>query len=140
MLIEEIKNIKGEKSELRRFGLTVGIILGLFGGLFFWHGKNYYQYFLILSFLLIFLGISIPQLLKPIQKVWMTIAVTIGWFMTRVILGILFYLGLTTIRILALLFGKRFLDIKFIKDNNINSYWLPKEGKPYNKNDYEKRF
>jgi len=140
MLKEEIKNIKSGKAELRKFGITIGIAVGMLGGLLFWKQKDYYYYFLIVSFVLIFLGISIPLSLKPLQKVWMTIAVIMGWFMTRVILSVLFYFGLTTIRIISLLFSKRFLDIKFDKDNNIESYWIPVERRAFNKNNYEKQF
>ena len=140
MLKEEIKNIKSGKSDLMKFGITVGIVLGMFGGLLFWKHKDYYHYFLIISFILILLGISLPSLLKPLQKAWMTIAVVIGWFMTRVILSILFYLVVTPIRILSRLFGNSFLDIKFNKDKSQKSYWVLKEKLQSEKNNYERQF
>ncbi|GAG32448.1 unnamed protein product, partial [marine sediment metagenome] len=49
MIIEEIKNIKSGRRELRQFGITVSIVLALLGGLFLWHKKDYYCYFFILS-------------------------------------------------------------------------------------------
>ncbi len=82
MIIEPIKNIKSGRSDLRKFGITVGIVLGLLGGLLFWRGKDSYLYFLMLSATFLLLGLVVPILLKPIHKVWMTLAVLMGWFMT----------------------------------------------------------
>ena len=93
MLIKEIKNIKSGKSELRKFGITIGIILCLLGGLLLWREKDYYFYFLILSTVFIFPGLVLPILLKPVHKAWMTLAVLLGWLMTRAILSVLFFLS-----------------------------------------------
>ncbi len=138
MIIEEIRNIKSGKREVRQFGLTVGIILGLLGGLFFLRQRDYYPYFLILSFMLLFLGLTSPILLKPIQKIWMTLAVSIGWVMTRVILSLLFYLVVTPIGILVKMLGKSLLDTKF--DTNEDSYWIAREPAKFDKRSYENQF
>ena len=42
-----------------------------------------------------FLALVIPSFLKPINKMWMTLAILMGWVMTRITLSILFYLGIT---------------------------------------------
>jgi len=138
MLREEIKNIKSEKSDLRKFGISVGIVLGILGGLLWWRGKDYYVYFLIISATLITFGLVLPGILKPLQKAWMTLAVTLGWFMTRVILSILFYVVFTTIGLISRLSGRQFLDLK--TDNNKTSYWIARKNKPFDKKDYEKQF
>jgi small basic protein len=138
VLREEIKNIKSEKSDLRKFGISVGIVLGILGGLLWWRGKDYYVYFLIISAVLITLGLVLPGLLKPLQKAWMTLAVTLGWFMTRVILSILFYVVFTTIGLISRLSGRQFLDLK--TDNNKPSYWIARKNKPFDKRDYERQF
>lgn len=138
MIFEEIKNIESGKSELRKFGITIGIAFGLLGGLFFWIGKDYYFYFLILFAVLMLSGLLVPIVLKPIQKVWMIFSVILGWFMTRLILSILFYFIVTPIGIISKLLGKDFLDRKFNK--NIDSYWIPRKPKLLNKEDYERQF
>ena len=138
MIIEEIGNIKSGRSDLRKFGLTMGIVLVLLGGLIWWRGKDYYYYFLGIAATFILIGAAIPFLLKPIHKFWMILAVLMSWFMTRVILSVLFYLGLTPIGFLAKLFGKDFLGLKFSK-NTTHSYWIPKE-KVKDRNNYEKQF
>ena len=138
MIVEEIKTIKSSKSDLRKFGITMGIVLILFGGLFLWRDKDYYIYLFIIAAAFIIPGLAIPFVLKPIHKVWMTISIILGWIMTRVILSILFYLVVTPTRCLARLFGKQFLDLKI--DKNVSSYWISKEEQKLNKADYEKQF
>ncbi|MBL7131942.1 MAG: hypothetical protein ISS45_11190 [Candidatus Omnitrophica bacterium] len=137
-MLEEIKNIKSGKRELRQFGITIGIVLGLLGGLFFLRQKDYYSYLLIFCGTFLFLGLVAPTLLKPIQKIWMSLAIVIGWFVTRAILTVLFYLVVTPIGILARLVGKDFLDIKF--DRNTDSYWLAREPAKFDKRSYENQF
>ncbi len=138
MLIEEIKNIKSEKSDLRKFGITVGLVIGILGGLLWWRGKEFYNYFFIISIALIISGLLVPKLLLPIQKTWMTIALVIGWFMTRLILSILFYLVVTPIGLVAKLLGKEFLELKI--DKSRKSYWIYREERPFDKKDYERQF
>lgn len=138
MIIEEIKNIKSGKRELRQFGITIGIILGLLGVWFLWHGKEWYSLLFIVSGVFLFLGIVLPLLLKPIHKLWMSLAVLIGWIMTRVIITILFYLIVTPIGLLARLCGKDFLNTKL--DRNVDSYWLPRKAVKCDKRKYENQF
>ena len=138
MLIDEIKNIKSGKTELRKFGITVGIVLGVLGGLLLWRGREFYSYFLVASAILIVLGLLSPTILLPFQKAWMTIAVVLGWFMTRLILGILFYLVFTPIGLVTRLFNKEFLELKI--DKMRDSYWIYREEKPLDKKRYENQF
>lgn len=137
-LQEEIKNIKSGKKELRQFGTTVGIILALLGGLLLFRGKVYYFYFLFFGVVLLCLGLVAPILLKPVQKIWMTLAVSIGWVMTRAILSLLFYLVVTPIGVLVKMIGKDSLDLKF--DRNVNSYWIAREPAKFDKRSYENQF
>jgi hypothetical protein len=138
MLIEEIKNIKSTKKDLRNFGLAVGAVLLIIGGLLFWKERPSHPYFLGLSAFLIASGLIFPSLLKPFQKAWMTLAVILGWVMTRVILSILFYLVVTPIGVVARLAGTRFLELKW--DKEAKSYWNLREEKETDPKSYEKQF
>ena len=138
MIVEEIRNIKSGTSELRKFGITIGIVLGLLGGLFLWRERDYYSYFFILSIALLFLGMVLPILLKPIYKIWMSFAIIMGLFMTGVILSVLFYTVFTLIGLIARLFGKQFLDLKM--DKSQESYWNLRESKGFKQSEYERQF
>jgi hypothetical protein len=138
MLLEEIKDIKSTKSDLRKFGITVGAVVGLICGLLWYKEKDTYSIFAAISFVLIFSGLVFPVVLKPLQKAWMTLAVILGWFMTRVILSILFYIVFSSIGLISKLFNKQFLDLK--KDKSQQSYWIPRDMKIIDKEKYEKQF
>lgn len=138
MLIDEIKNIKSSKKDLRNFGLTVGLVFIILGGLFFWLEKGSYLYLLLVGAGFILAALFVPKFLTPLQKIWMTAAIIIGWFMTRVILSLLFYLVLTPTNIFSRLFGKRFLDLKI--DKSRKSYWSYREKRKLERNAYEKQY
>jgi membrane-bound ClpP family serine protease len=138
MILEEIKNIKESKKDLRKFGLTVGIVLLAIAGLLLWKGKASYPVFGIIGGLLVIAGLLFPIILRPLNKVWMTLAILMGWVMTRVILTILFFIVLTPLKFLAKLFGKDFLDLKI--DKARDSYWEVREKKEIKPIDYEKQF
>ena len=138
MVIEEINNIKTEKKELRKFGITIGIALCLWGAVFFWRDKDYYSYFFILSAVFLFLGLVLPPLLKPVYKIWIIFARYMNWFITRIILVVLLYFIFTPIGFIAKLFGKDFLDLKFREKSS--TYWILKDKIGREKRDYEKQF
>ena len=138
MLIDEIRNIKESKSDLRKFGLTVGIALTLLGIVLMLLHKSSNLYFLSTGILLVILALIFPKILKPLNKVWMALALIMGWIMTRVILSILFYLALTTISLLAKLFGKKFLDLKM--DRSKETYWIKREIKKVTPAELERQF
>ena len=114
-MLEEIKNIKSEKSDLRKFGITIGVILLIIAGFLFWKEKESFQILLIFAIFFCILGIVIPFILKPIYWVWMIFATILGWIMTRVILSLLFFLIFTSIGLTSRLFGKQFLELSLDK-------------------------
>ena len=138
MLLSEIKNIKSGKAELRKFGITLGIVFGLLGGLFLWRDKPYYFYLFLLSAFFLFFGLMFPIFLKPIHKMWMGLALVLGSVMTRVILSVLFYLVITPLGLISRLSGKDFLDLKFNK--SASSYWIQRKKVIFEKANYEKQF
>lgn len=137
MVIDEIKNIKSGRKQLQEFGITIGMVLALIGAYFFWRGRPAFYWLLISAAIFFFLGLIWPAALKPLQKIWMSLAVVMGFFMTRLILLILFYLIITPIGFFLKVRGKDLLGLKF--DKNAPSYWLPKKGNP-DRTSYEKQF
>jgi hypothetical protein len=138
VLLEEIKNIKSEKSDLRNFGISIGVVLGLIAGALWWREKDSYILFIITSLVFFIAGLFAPIILKPLQKAWMTLAVVLGWVMTRLILSILFYIVFTSIGLIFRLFGKQFLDLRMKR--NEKSYWFYREPVPFDRKNYERQF
>ncbi len=138
MILDEIKEIKESKKDLRKFGLTIGIAFLLLAVLLFITKKNSFPYFGTIGVLLIIIGLAVPGILKPFNKIWMSLSIILGWIMTRVILTILFYFAITPIGLLVKLIRKDFLDLKI--DKSKNSYWQKREKKKFDPVDYERQF
>ncbi|NIN00427.1 MAG: hypothetical protein GTO24_20810 [candidate division Zixibacteria bacterium] len=138
MILDETKNLRCGKGELRKFGITVGIVFGLLGGLLVWGGKNDFYLCFAVSFCLLAAGSFMPLLLKPVYRVWMAFAAIMGWIMTRVVLGMLFYLVLTPIGLAFRLFRRDILSQK--SDRDSQSYWIPRTWKEFDRKKYEYQF
>tara|TARA_B110000495_G_C22891868_1_gene520228 strand:- start:423 stop:836 length:414 start_codon:yes stop_codon:yes gene_type:complete len=137
-MINELKNIKSEKSDLKKFANVIGATILLIAVILFFFDKEVYKIFSITGISLIFLGFIFPVFLKPIYLVWMSFAVFMGWVMTRVILGFLFYFIIFPISLVAKLFGTKFLDLgKNLEDK---SYWNNRDSAIEKNQNYENQF
>ena len=137
MIIDEIKNIKSGTKELKSFGRVVGGVFLALGLTALWLKKPSGPYMTGFGSVLVLLGFVYPWALKPLQKAWMTLAVCMGWVMTRVLLTVFFYAGVTSVALLGRLFGKKFLDLAI---NGRDSYWLARDETNTDLTRYEKQF
>lgn len=138
MIIDEIKNIKQSRKDLRKFGFTIGVVLLIIAGFLIWNQKNSGYYFLAVGVIIFMAGLFIPSILRPLNKAWMTLAILLGWVMTRVILSLLFYLIITPISLIARISGKHFLDFKI--DKSRSSYWEKRNDVASLPENYERQF
>ena len=135
-LLKEINEIPMTKQVLHKFGLTMGAAFGLLGGFLAWRGREAWPYFLGASVFFFVLGLLMPAALKSLQKIWMTLALLMGWVMSRVILTAVFFFVLTPIGLILRLTGKDLLDMRARLKRE--SYWSPHRTRP--KEDYENQF
>ncbi len=137
-LIEEIGQIKESEKDLRKFGLTVGIVLLAVAIFLVVRGSHNWTIWAAIGLILVLLALSAPSVLKPLNKVWMTLSVLLGWVMTRVILVLLFYVALTPTALMAKLFRKDVLERKI--DRSAKSYWQKREPRNADRQSYERQF
>mgnify|MGYP001295417721 CR=1 FL=1 len=137
-MLEEIKLIKTENKDLRSFGITFGIIFLIIAGFLFYIENESFQLFIVISSAFIIFGLLFPITLKPIYISWMSFAIILGWFMTRFILSLLFYLIVTPIGLITRVLGKDFLELK--KEASNGSYWNQRESSLEKNQNYDKQF
>tara|TARA_B100001250_G_C19807560_1_gene794118 strand:- start:65 stop:478 length:414 start_codon:yes stop_codon:yes gene_type:complete len=137
-MYDDLKNIRKDNKSIRDFGILIGIILLIIAGILFYKERASYQLIIFLGITFIGLGLGKPIILKPFYSIWMCVAVVIGWFMTRLILGLLFYSVVSPISLILRLFGKQFLDLKPSLLNR--SYWNYKGNNSISHQNYEKQF
>lgn len=138
MLKDELKLIDKSDEAVKKTGLTIGVVLILVSLLLWYLGKTSFIYFSIIGGLfVIFAFIAIP-ILRPFHKLWMRLALAMGFVMSRVILTLLYYLVLTPIGLLAKIVGKKFMPLGF--DKNAQTYWEKRENAAKQQIDYDRQF
>jgi len=138
MLLQEIRNIKSGKKELRQFGLSVGAVLLIIGGWLLWKQRPAFIYFAALGGFLVGGGLLVPIVLKPLFRVWMTFGVVMGFVMTRIILSILYFGVFTPTALVLKLLRKDLLEERW--DKAAKSYWVKRQSQPYEPGTTERMF
>lgn len=132
-------NSNSTKKDLRQFGITLGIILGVFGGLHFLKSHpSAWKWFCGTGAVSLLLGVVCPGVLGPAFRVFTKVAHAIGWFNTRVILVLVYYLLVTPTGLIMRLFGKDPLDRKI--DRKCQSYWIERKNRAATAQGMEKQF
>ncbi len=123
---DEIKKIKSDKKALREFGFVMAAFFLIIGGIAAFRGKAHYPYLLAAAAAFGAPAVLFPTILLPLQKAWMALSIVIGFFMSRIIMTVLFYAVLTPIGVIMRMSGKDVLGEKISK--GAASYWtvLPK--------------
>jgi len=108
--------------ELRKFGITTGIIVAaLFGLLLPWlFNFAFPRWPWIIALTLILWALIHPASLKHVYHYWMRFGHVMGWINSRIILGIMFYVIFLPTAIILKLLGKDPLHRKL--DANSMSY------------------
>lgn len=115
------------RRELRQFGL---LCLAVFGGMAAW---GYFHHGSVLAMRILTvaavtggtLGVVAPMALKPIFVGWMVAAFPIGWTVSHLLLGFIFYCVLTPIGLLMKALGHDPMHRSF--DRSAKTYWSPHE-------------
>ena len=143
-ILDEIRALAPGRKDLRSFAWVVG---GAFVVL--WAVLAYLLPALIdkggshpalaaIGVALALVGTVAPKILKPLYYGWMSLALTLGFVMTRVLLTIFFFLVLTPVGLVMKLLGRDPLERKL--DPEGASYWIDKEYLISDRSRYEKFF
>lgn len=103
-----------EKKTLREFALIMTVALPLlFGGLFPWIFDRAFPIWPhITGGIFLFLGLAIPQVLKPIFVLWMALGQVLGYINSRIILSFMYYFVFTPVSLFFKLIGRDALGKK----------------------------
>jgi hypothetical protein len=123
----------------RQFGVLVGAVFAALGG--WWLTRGKFQlvapYFLTLGGLLLLIGLIYPRALVVPNRLWMKLAEALSFVMTRVILGLVFFLMVTPIGLLRRMLGG---DPLHRRARPAESYWKPYLARQGDPQHYEKMF
>jgi saxitoxin biosynthesis operon SxtJ-like protein len=130
---------RDSRSELRRFGLTVGGAFVVLGAISWWRGHVVPPRVLwALGVLLIVPGLARPTALAPVRRVWMRGAALLGDVNSRVILTAVFYLVIAPVGFVLRRFVRDPLD-RSLADARASN-WIKRERGPVDRARYEQQF
>jgi hypothetical protein len=144
--------IDNENRDIKNFSLIFGfglIILstiftikkhlGIFGAIekYFSKTSTTVNIIYIVSFAVICIGFVIPQLLKPLYKVWMGFGNILGNINTKIIMSIIYFCIITPMAFFLRILGKDYLERKI--DKKCESYWIKRKNE-FIKESMEKQY
>ncbi len=135
---EEIGQLRPDAAELRKFSWVVGGVFLLIGAFLLYKESSWWPGIGGLGAVLVAVGTIAPKVLRPFYYAWMTLAVVMGYFVTRILLGVFFFLVLTPVGLFFRLIGRDILKRR--PDREAESYWETKEYPIADRTRYEKFF
>lgn len=123
-ILQEIRELSPGEPDLRKFSWLVGGILLIIGGVVWYRDAGWYPVLLGIGGVLVVVGTVLPLAVKPFYYAWMSLAVVLGFVMTRVILSLFFFLVLTPAGLFFRLIRRDALHRKF--DPQAPTYWVKK--------------
>lgn len=112
------------RAEARHFGLVVGAAFLVLGALAWWRGRHLTgELFGGLGATLILFGIVLPQVLIPVHRAWMGLALAISKVTTPIFLGSIYFGIIAPIGLVRRLLGHDALKSR----QTSNSFWVPRD-------------
>ncbi len=132
-----MSRLDSSKKMIRKFAWIIGSVFVLLSGWMYFIRQIYFLpvLFCIIGGIVVFLSLVSPYKLKRVYKTWMGIAFVLGWFVSRMILMIVFFFLIIPIGSGMRLLNKPLLDLKL--DKKKKTYWTKRTDKTIH---YEKMF
>ena len=114
------------RPSLRSFGLSVGAVLAGIGAWGIYRGWGLpvvWQCLAGAGTVLVTLGLVAPPWLRPIHAGWMRMAHAIGWFNTRILLGLVYYGMVLPIDLVR----RCVADPLALRPGSADSYWVRRD-------------
>ena len=136
------RNVSPQVFAIRRFGLTIGGALTVFGSVSWWRGHELPPLVMwTIAACLVVPALVAPVLLGPVERFWMgpvmRVAQAIGEVVSRVFLGLFFYLVFAPMGLVM----RRFRDPldRSLTDGR-SSNWVKRTPQPVDPASYERQF
>ena len=138
MLRDELANLDTRPPALRKFGLSVGLVLLALGGAQGWHHRPIAPVWLGLGALLLVMGLLAPGWLRRCYLGWMALALLMGIVTSTILLTGIYFLLLTPIALL-LRFTRRTPMARDFRAGAA-TYWQPRTAGAFTRADLEQQY
>jgi hypothetical protein len=106
------KSYRVRASSDRTFGIVFGAIFGLLAIHNAWRAGANWPWCVAVATAILVVSWIRPSLLAPLNRLWTRLGLLLGRIVTPVVLGVIFFLGVTPIAALARILGRDFLRLK----------------------------
>ena len=137
-LKDELAALAPDRTDLRKFSWVFGGALMALGAFAWYRGSGAAPYLLWPGLVVAVVGTIVPNVLRGLYFVWMTIGLTLGAIVTRIILTLVFVVAVVPIGLIMRLLGKDPMQRKL--DPEAESYWIAKTYAIRDKSRLEKYF
>jgi len=127
-----------DKKEWRKFGFGFSLILAGIGTIQWLRGHSLGFYFYGFAIVFCLMTFVFPMAVKPWMIFFTYVGRGIGWFTTRLILCLVFYLLITPLAIGFKLFGKKSMAMR--PDPSLPTYWIRREKEFKDKTSFENQY
>lgn len=109
----------------RKFGLTIGVVLGIIGAIRLVFHHSHWAWWLGAALAFILFGLLLPTALHPLNRAWMLLGLVLYKIVNPIVMALLFFSTITPIGALMRLCGKDPLRLR--RDPAAASYWIARE-------------
>ncbi len=109
----------------RSFGIVFAVVFGIIACWPLFHHQQPRVWALITAVVFAAVALSAPQLLAPLNRLWLRFGLLLSRVMNPIIMGVMYCLIFVPIGIGMRLFGRDFLRLKL--EPEVASYWIVRE-------------
>ncbi len=137
---EGLQGLPRDDRSLRRYGITMAVVLALLGGASMLIGRHTWRGGALLVVAVAFLlpALLRPQSLTGVRAAWMALALGIGWWISRLLLLLSFVLLVTPIALIMKLVRRDPMARKW--DPEAPTYWMDRPSAEDQAEAYEKPY
>ena len=118
--------MKNKTNSSRTFGILFFLLFLLIGIWPITNNESLRWWSIILSLIFLFLGLLKPNILAPLNKIWIKLGELLGRIIAPIVMAIIYFIIITPMAIVLKLFKKDLLKIKFTP---VNTYWIKRDKK-----------
>ena len=114
-----------KRSSEKSFGILFFIVFAIIG-LYPLLSFNFVRVWaLVIALIFLFLGLSKPSVLKPLNTAWIKLGEILGKIIAPIVMLLVFFIVITPIGLMLRLFGKDILGLKF--SEKVKTYWITRD-------------
>lgn len=137
-ILYEIRHLNKSRTALRNFTLALGILSMGLSALAWMKSNAVWPLWGVAGLILVLVAFGVPNLMMPFYVLIASVAAVIGYFLSRLILIVIFLILVTPISLIMRLIGKDPMQRRI--DKKRSSYWIERPRISRSKTDYEKLF